>query len=59
MVILTAQKVSVFGIILARIFQYSVQMRENTNQNKPETDTFHAASRFVNGIQLKIERKCY
>ena len=32
-------KVFVFGAFLVRIFTYSVQMRENTDQKN--TDTFH------------------
>ena len=32
-VMFTALKVSVFGVILVCIFPYSVQMRENTDQN--------------------------
>ena len=35
-VIYTAWNVSVFGVILVRIFPYSVRMRENADQNNSE-----------------------
>ena len=35
-VIYTAWNVSVFGVILVRIFPYSVRMRENVDQNNSE-----------------------
>ena len=49
---------SVFGVILVRIFRilteygeiwsiYSVQMRENTDQNNSKTDTFYAVKTTV------------
>ena len=36
----SAWKVSVFGVILVRIFPYSVQMWENTDQNNSEYGLF-------------------
>ena len=46
MVILTAWKVSVFGAILVRIFPYSVQMWENTDQNNSEYAHFSRSVSF-------------
>ena len=46
MVILTAQKVSVFGAILVRIFPYSVRMWENTEQNNSEYTHFSRSVSF-------------
>ena len=37
---LTAWKVSAFGVILVRIFPYSVRMRENADQNNSEYEHF-------------------
>ena len=44
----TAWKKSVFGVILIRIFPYSVRMRENTDQNNYEYGHFSRSGKCWN-----------
>ena len=51
----TAQKVSVFGGILVRVFPYSIRMRENADPKTPNTDTFYTL--IFNQIVEKLSSK--
>ena len=59
---LTAWKVSVFGVILVRIFPYSVQMRKNVDQNNSEYGHFSQSGElgiFEPLCLAKAWKKCF
>ena len=54
----TAWKASLFGAILVNTFPYSVQMRENADQNNSEYGHFLRSDHHSNKLDLKSPENC-